>query len=308
MKYNKITIIGLGLIGGSLAKAFREHRICDTLIGVDRDGLSINLANEEGIIHRGYTELNQDILDSDIIFICTPSIVCKKIIEDLSIKIKEDCIITDVCSTKAEIMSTVSALKRKINFIGGHPMAGKEKIGYANGDKNLFQDALYIVTPQKEVKRMDVEKIIHIIKTIGGKPVIMDELEHDKLLAGVSHIPHLVAAALVNLLSNPKIKDERFDKLLGGGFIDTTRIASSSPIMWEEILLSNSKNIMEQLETFQNIIEELRTAIQNKDRGFINQYFENAKVCRDSFVTKKMEDKHKEILLDNFQINEQKGE
>jgi prephenate dehydrogenase len=287
MGFKKVTIIGLGLIGGSLAKAFKENAIGEILVGVDQDLSSVNLAIEEGVIHRGYLEFNQDIFDSDIIFICTPSITSIHVIEILSDKVKEDCLITDVCSTKAEMMKAVASLKSKVNFIGGHPMAGKEKIGFANADQYLFKDALYLLTPYKDVKEKDVEKLSKIIQRIGGKPIIMDESEHDKLLAGVSHIPHIVAAALVNLLGDPKIKDDRFDTLLGGGFKDTTRIASSSPMMWEQILLSNPKNILEQLEIFQNMIEELKRAINHKDSLFIHTYFQNAKEYRDSFVTKK---------------------
>lgn len=287
MQLKKITIIGLGLIGGSLAKAINKNSICETLVGIDGNLNSIEAAKQEGVIQAGDTSIQEYVYDSDMIVICTPVLECIKTLHFLHGKVKPDCIISDVSSTKLEIINCVNAMENPPIFVGGHPMAGKEKSGYLSADADLFNKATYLVTPSKS-STPDATKILtKIIKTIGANPILIEAEEHDKVLSGASHMPHIMAASMVTLLNDPSLQKYQFEKFIGGGFIDTTRVASSNPIMWEQILLSNSNNIIAHLEIMENIIKNLKTYIQEADSEKINQFFKTAKTTRDYLISNK---------------------
>lgn len=271
-------------MGGSLAKAFYENSICEKIIGVDPDNRNIQAALSQDVIDEGYQEITNAIFDSDLIFIGTPAIECVNILKKLSGKVKKNCIVSDLCSTKVEIINAVNELYDAPVFIGGHPMVGRERSGFLHGDGGLYKDAIYLLTKAKTTTKESVEIITEVIEKIGAKSLMVEKDEHDKILAQVSHIPHVVAAGLVNLLNKSETRLEKFQQLIGGGFIDTTRIASSNPVMWEQILLSNSKNMVEQIEIFQNILEDLKADIIRKDNVAINLFFEKSKEYRDNLI------------------------
>ena len=213
---------------------------------------------KDGTISRGFSELNEYVYDSDIIFICTPVKLAIEFIKALGGKVKKNCIITDVGSTKGEIIEYIDKMIDPPLFIGGHPMAGTEKTGYSSSFSHLFENAFYILSPAKCTTEEALNTMVNLVKAIGAMPVVIDADEHDKATASISHVPHIIAAALVNLVEKLDSRDGQMHMLAAGGFKDITRIASSSPEMWENIILSNKYRIIEVLEYFTDSLEEFK--------------------------------------------------
>jgi len=278
----KVSIIGLGLIGGSLARALRERLGITDITAVNRSADSIAQAMNDGIISRGFTEINEHVFESDIIFICTPVKRTMEYISTLACKVKPHCIVTDVGSTKAEIVNFVNELQHSFIFIGGHPMAGTEKTGYSSSYSHLFENAYYILSPCKSSSDEALNTMINIIKGIGGLPVVIDADEHDRITAGISHVPHIIASTLVNMVMRSDSPDGKMQMLAAGGFRDITRIASSSPEMWENIVISNKHQIKRILDTYVELINKFSDRITAEDSGWIFKAFESAKIFRDS--------------------------
>jgi prephenate dehydrogenase len=282
MAPNSISFIGLGLIGGSLAKALKERLDITEITAVDVSAQSINQALAEGYITKGSTEINDDVYNSDLIFICTPVKNAIEYIKKLSGKVCANCIITDVASTKSEIVNFVNSMDNPPRFIGGHPMAGTEKSGFTSSLSHLFENAYYILTPSKSTQENDIDTMCNIIKHIGGIPVITSADDHDFVTATISHVPHIIASALVNLVAKTDYPDGKMQTLAAGGFKDITRIASSSPEMWENVVLSNTQKIKGVLDTFVETLNEFKQLMDSNDSSGINNYFRAAKELRDS--------------------------
>ncbi|NJD02956.1 MAG: prephenate dehydrogenase [Ruminiclostridium sp.] len=282
MENLRITIIGLGLIGGSLARAFHERMGMKDIIAVNRSGEALQQALRDGAISRGYTEMDSSIYESDIIFICTPVKRALQYIDDLSGKVRPDCIITDVGSTKGELVTHVNTMKNPPCFIGGHPMAGTEKTGYASGFAHLFENAYYILTPCKSTPKPAMESMMDLARGIGAIPVIMDAYEHDRVTGGISHIPHIIASALVNMVKGLDSCGGSMQMFAAGGFRDITRIASSSPEMWESIVMSNKHQLKELLDNFVKELERFKKIMAEDDSQALLDFFSSAKKFRDS--------------------------
>jgi prephenate dehydrogenase len=281
----KITIIGLGLIGGSLARALHERTGVRDITAINREMDSIELAIKDGVISRGFREINQIVYDSDIIFICTPVKHSIQYINQIYGKVNNDCIITDVGSTKAELIEYVNSLENPPCFIGGHPMAGSEKTGYGASFPHLFENAYYILTPSNSSSDSHIRVMSELVKSIGGIPVVLDAEEHDRITGSISHVPHVIASALVNMVKHTDSTDGKMQMLAAGGFKDITRIASSSPEMWESIILSNQKEVELILNNLIGILGEFKQYIKNNDCKNINEFFKSAKDYRDTFTT-----------------------
>jgi len=283
MKDKKITIIGLGLIGGSLARALRERMGISDITAVGRNMQPLQQAVLDGTISRCFNDLNEYVYNSDIVFICTPVKKALDYIDSLAGKIKPGCIITDVGSTKSEIVEYINKMEQPPCFIGGHPMAGTEKTGYAAGFSHLFENAYYILTPAKSTTCDAVDTLTAIIKGIGGIPVLLDCEEHDRVTGCISHIPHIIASALVNMVKEQDSPDKKMQMLAAGGFKDITRIASSSPEMWENIVMSNKKQIGGILDVYVELIEKFKRYMENDDANGIYGFFESSRDYRNSF-------------------------
>lgn len=283
----KVCIIGLGLIGGSIARVLREKLGIKDIIALNRTESSYIKAVEDGTIRAGFTEINDEVLSSDIIFICTPVKRTTEFIELLSGKVKPGCIITDVSSTKHEITEYVNNMSNPPVFIGGHPMAGSEKTGYSESYAHLFENAFYILTPSKTSDDESIELLRKMAEGMGAIPVILDAGEHDYLTAGISHVPHVIASAIVNLVRISDTPDGKMHMLSSGGFKDITRIASSSPEVWESIITSNGHSIKLLLERFSKLIEEFGQKIASGDKKWIYDFFESAKTYRNTFSSGK---------------------
>lgn len=280
---NSISVIGLGLIGGSLAKAFRRKSGDLKIYAVDSDAPSLRLAEKEGVIDTGFTGCCTEIFDSDVIFICTPIGKAINFISGLSGKVKEDCIITDVASTKGEICRYIENMEQPPVFIGGHPMAGTEKSGYSNSFAHLFENAYYVMTPVSTSTDRAISTLEALLADIGAIPIIVSPDQHDLVTGCISHVPHIIASALVTLAKNKENGEGLIKLLAAGGFKDITRIASSNPAMWENVVLSNSSIVIHLLDDFNAIIGKMTDNIKNADNREIYSFFDDAKIFRDSF-------------------------
>ncbi len=284
LQSKKFAIIGLGLIGGSLSRALRQRLGAPDITAVDINTSSLYQALRDDSITRGFTEVNEYVFDSDIIFICTPIRKTFDYIKVIYKKAKPGCIVTDVGSTKAEIINYIDGLTNPPCFIGGHPMTGAEKAGYVSSYTHLFENAYYILTPSKSTNDESLSFMIELIKGIGGIPVLIDAEVHDRITAGISHVPHIIASAMVNLVKEIDCSDGKMQMLAAGGFKDITRIASSNPEIWQNIILSNKEQIENILQVFINNLSNILLYIKEGMEKEIYLFFESAKNFRNTFA------------------------
>ncbi len=283
--YQKVGIIGLGLIGGSLAKALKNRLDIHNIVAFNRHDDVLKEAYQEGVISEYTTEVNHIFAGCDIVFICTP---VDKIFE-YTIKllpfISKDCIVTDVGSTKGSLYEKMETLGDRVTFIGGHPMTGAERFRYQASREHLFENAYYIMTPGNGVTEAQAEEFKNMILAIGAIPINVSCSEHDRIVAAISHVPHIMASALVNTVK--KLDDEKqyMHLLAAGGFKDVTRIASSSPDMWESICFENKEEILKVLTAMEETVSEIKARIEADDSEAVYSYFDSARLYRDSFAT-----------------------
>ncbi|HPF45019.1 MAG TPA: prephenate dehydrogenase [Syntrophomonadaceae bacterium] len=244
-----ILIVGVGLIGGSIGLALKGSSAVNRIAGVDKDQAMLEKALELGAIDHAVT-LTAGAENADIIILCTPVNTFPGIIDEIKDILKPGTILTDTASTKKQVMEWFTRLQETIHTIGGHPMAGGEALGVINADKYLFENAVYVLTPSAGTPAEATDKLTDILSILGAKILIMEAGDHDEITAAISHIPHIVASALVDLTQGDSDKLA----LAAGGFRDTTRIASSDPALWQQILFSNKKPIIDGLN---QIIENL---------------------------------------------------
>lgn len=279
MMEQKVFIVGLGLIGSSLALAIKSKHPKVELSGFDLHETTGEIAVKKGIVTKMANNFAQGALDADIIILAVPVFKTISYLEELAkLPLKEDVLVTDVASTKEQIMATAKTLP--FSFIGGHPMAGSHKSGIKAADAHLFENAYYIMTNQKESQN----KVVLLQELLSGTKAKFVELtasEHDQITAMLSHLPHIIAAALVTQGDCFNQEHPRAKQLAAGGFRDITRIASSDPKMWTEILLSNQAAILQQLDSWQKEIMKVKKWVTNSDQKEIFHFFDQAKDNRD---------------------------
>lgn len=280
-----IGIIGLGLIGGSIAKSLKRY---DGYVikAFNRSRPSIDAAIADGIIDDGSAEDISVLSGSEIIFICTPVDLIPGYVDKLLPIIDKDCIITDVGSTKANIYRKMLGFGDRINYIGGHPMAGSEQTSYKAAKPFLLENAYYVVAPSPYVKKEYVDKFTALIELTGAVPIVIDPDEHDYTVAAISHVPHIIAASLVNTVKRLDGEQGLMHALAAGGFKDITRIASSSPEVWTGICLENKVHILKVLESFKADIDSFAQAIADSDADALGSCFACARDYRNSFSSK----------------------
>lgn len=277
-----IGIIGLGLIGGSIAKALKEKTEIN-IVATNRSEQSLVDALNDGVID-SYSKNDLSIFsDCDVVFICTSVDKIPYYVREIIPYIKKDCIITDVGSTKNTISNKMKEFDN-INFIGGHPMAGSEKTGYKSAKSHLLENAYYILTPAANVSAEKVELIKDLVKTIGAIPIVLDPNLHDYTVAAVSHVPHIIASAIVNTVKELDDVDCNMHRLAAGGFKDITRIASSSPEVWDSICQDNKDKILDILKSFRQNIEAVENMLLSGESLY--KFFETAREYRNSFASK----------------------
>lgn len=276
--------IGFGLIGGSIAHALRSlYPDCDILAYnyyETKPHEKLELAKREGTLSRISTSLS-DFSGCEVIFLCAPVITNVSYLKRLAPYLNEDCILTDVGSVKGNIHKAVAELGLNRQFVGGHPMTGSEKTGYANSDASFLKNAYYLLTPTAETNPEYTEWMENFVDSIGSIRMVLDEVSHDRITAGISHGPHIISAALVNAVA---ARDEKghYGKLAAGGFRDITRISSSSPEMWQNICLTNPDGILDFLKDYIMRLEQVKTDIKNGDGNALTKFFSDAKTYRDT--------------------------
>lgn len=271
----KIAVIGLGLIGGSLAKALKKSDNSYLVAGYDKKEITGKAFNDKTIDK--ILSSPDEALDSEIIFLCLPVHICLEVFRELAPKLKPDQIITDVCGVKNVFHKEWEKLNSAGVYIGGHPMTGKEKGGYENSDPLLFDNTVYIISRNEENKR---EGFCEIVKSTGAKIYFVDPLLHDKIVANVSHIPQLLSVALINATAN---KSDEIDFLdyVGGGYRDMTRIASSDFGIWQPVIENNSSEILDALEQVRAQIRLIESSIKDKSFDSLQKAFKLANLNRE---------------------------
>lgn len=284
MPINKIGFVGLGLIGGSIAKTISRVHPEISLVAISGRASTISNAYEQGLIENESNDSFDIFNNCDYIFLCTPVQQNLEYLFRLKELIKEGCIITDVGSVKGDIHKEVHSAALEHCFIGGHPMAGSEKTGLSNATAYLLENAYYILTPTAVVPKTAVDSFRDFIGSLGAIPMVLDDTSHDRATAAISHLPHIIASALVNLVEKKDDNCSTMKTIAAGGFKDITRIASSSPVMWEEICLSNQEQILQMIDDYDRGLKEIRNRIAAADSGSIREFFQNAKDYRDSLA------------------------
>lgn len=287
MDIKKISFIGLGLIGGSIAKTIRRIYPQIKLYAVSGHLSTITHAYEAGVIANSEMLSLNDISDADYIFLCTPVQQNLVYLKQLKDKISPHTIITDVGSVKGDIHHAVAQLGLEGHFIGGHPMAGSEKTGFAAATPYLLENAYYIITPTAQTTRQQTDRFRDFVSSLGAIPLILDYGRHDFATASISHLPHVLAYSLVNLVKEIDDPEQTMKTIAAGGFRDMTRIAASSPVMWQDICLSNKEQVLHLIDLYAGQLAKLRSFIESENKEAMTAYFTAAKDYRDSLTIRR---------------------
>jgi len=281
---NHLCVIGVGLIGGSLSMALKKVDYVKTVTGLGRSIENLQKAQQLGIIDQYETEYSEAISKANVIFISVPIGAMAEVFKKIQPHLKHHTVITDGASAKHGVIEIArQELGAKINqFIPGHPIAGTEKSGAEAAFDSLYQNRRVILTPLEENSTADINTVKTMWKKSGAIVDEMGEHHHDLVLAGTSHLPHVLAFALVDCLNNVDDVDEIF-KYAAGGFRDFTRVASSDPVMWRDICIHNSDAILAMMKNYQNDLDQLKSAIKKSDGDKLLKIFNDAKQARDDF-------------------------
>lgn len=280
---NKITIVGVGLIGGSLAKALKEKNLAKTVFGYGRDRSRLEEAKKHNIIDDYSTQIEEAVNHADIIVIATPVGTFRNIFSEVKPLIANDVIISDVGSTKTNIVDIAKEIlgDKSQCFVPAHPIAGKEKSGFEASDGNLYNGKKVIITPIEDNSSESIQVIESMWKNVGAEVDFMSPQSHDDLLGMTSHLPHMLAFSLVNYLVDQNPSASIY---AGGGFKDFSRIASGDAVMWRDICLQNKDKIITHLRGYQSTVEELIDAIDQEESDKLELLFATAKKTRDSWI------------------------
>lgn len=286
-KGTQVTIVGVGLIGGSLGHVFRENDI--HVIGCDKSGERLETAVKLGAIDRGECDLERAVAQADVVFICTPVRTIKKLLQQLAgFKLKPGTIVTDTGSTKSELVAFSRQLPwQGVAYIGGHPMAGSHKSGVEAARANLFENAYYLLTPERDTPVEMVRRLTRLCKLTRAKVIQIDAEEHDRIMAAISHWPHVLAALLVHQVGRYNEQSDWYHRLAAGGFRDLTRIASSHPEMWRDITLSNREMVLKQLDDWNELAKQFRRILTEGREDDLEAFFALAKQYRDQLPKRK---------------------
>jgi prephenate dehydrogenase len=284
----KVAIIGIGLIGGSIGLAIK-HQFKDEVYvwGLDSKTETLDIAVKRGAVDSATQDYETAVKDVDVVFLSTPVLQIVPMIEKILPFLKPGAILTDTGSTKQYIWEKIrKILPGNIYYVAGHPMAGKEYSGIAAADKNLFHHKCYVIVKDTGAPQEAIATVCKLVEATGANITTMDIAQHDRCASVISHVPHVTAAALVTLLNNSQNDIEANLKLAGGGFKDTTRIASSNADMWADICISNPDAIIHNLEELKQIIDNVIVDIGHGNRQNIYDYFYAAKQRRDNILDK----------------------
>ena len=282
MKSKTIGFIGLGLIGGSIAKAILKiYPTTRIIANASRESTLQQAFDEHLINNNGFLNISA-FAQCDIIFLCSPVKVNCDYLRQLKDVVRPDCIITDVGSVKGDITAVAREIGITNQFIGGHPMTGSEFTGLEHSSASILENAYYILTADEQMDKTTLQEFSDYITSLGAIPIILSPEDHDMATAAISHVPHVVAASLVNMVKNTEDDRAICKTIAAGGFKDITRVASSSPVMWQHIFMSNKDAILSLLDKYLCEITKFKEAIEKDDAEEIFNLWTNAKDYRDS--------------------------
>ena len=279
---DKVGFIGLGLIGGSIAKAIRQYHPTYEIVAFDKNKETLALATQESVIDVAATTIDDNFRNCSYIFLCAPVSYNTAYLKQVAKYLEKECILTDVGSVKTNIHNEVAALGLGSHFIGGHPMAGSEKSGYPNSKAMLIENAYFVLTPCAETKQENLDRYAAFVQQLGAIPVILEAHQHDYITGTISHLPHIIAASLVNFVRDNDTKEELMKNLAAGGFKDITRIASSSPTMWQHICVKNKENISQILANYIETLQQAKALVDQGDEQGLYQLFDTSRNYRNS--------------------------
>ena len=281
----RLAIIGVGLIGSSLSLALRQAGEVGEVVGFGRNRANLEKGVELGVLDRFETTLADAVRDADVIVVAVPLGAMRAVLHELAGCVSPDAIITDVGSAKGSVVDAARAELGELmpRFVPGHPIAGTEKSGVEAGFPSLFQGRRVILTPLEQTDARATAKIDAMWRDCGAEVEYLEVEHHDKVLAATSHLPHMLAFALVHQLSNLNDHEEIF-RYAAGGFRDFTRIASSDPVMWRDVCIANSDALIELIEQYQDELQRVTQAIVDGDGDELLRLFSRAKSERDSLI------------------------
>lgn len=276
--FNKVSIIGVGLLGASFALALRENGLCKTICGYGRKEENLKRAKERGIIDDYSLDVRKACKNSDLILLSTPIGAFREIAESIKDTLKQGVLITDVGSVKGRFVYELESLMPDgVHYIGSHPIAGSDRSGIDDARTDLFNNARCIVTPTEKSDESAKEKIISIWEAVGAKVEVMDPFAHDEIYAAVSHFPHIIAYTIVNTVGDV---DSKYIGYAGKGFKDTTRIALSSPEMWRDISIFNKENLIRMIDVFRENLDRITSYLKENNASGVEEEFLKAQALR----------------------------
>jgi len=287
VRWNKITLVGVGLLGGSLGLAIKRRRLSRRVEGYVRRAASVAECKRFGAVDRATQDLPGAVAGADLVILCTPLAQMRPLVKQMLPALKRGAVVTDVGSVKASVVKEVESLVAKAgaHFVGSHPMAGAEKTGVSAARADLFEDAVCVVTPTRKSNPAAVRKLERFWKSVGGRLLTLTPETHDALVSRSSHLPHVVAAMLASFVLRPRHPKQQ-PALCANGFRDTTRIASGSPEMWRDIALANRRNLKRALDGFIADLGKLQRSLAKADAKAVTSFFEIAKQRRDDWCSR----------------------
>jgi prephenate dehydrogenase len=279
--FKHIAIAGLGLIGGSLARDIRQRGLAGRITGCGRNPERMQQARDLGLVDDYVVGFSRELGDADLVIVGTPVRAITRTIQDLAPCLQPGTIVTDVGSVKAPIVAGAEAVMPPgVFFVGGHPIAGTENSGFEASVTGLFENRICVLTPTAASHQEALARLEGFWKSVGSRVIRMDVQTHDRIFAGISHLPHMVAFSLVNALVDMRGFDLQILQYSAGGFRDFTRIAASDPVMWRDIALLNRENIVSALEVFERTLHLLKQAITAGDENTIERFFQKSRDTR----------------------------
>lgn len=279
----RLAVIGVGLLGGSVAKAARAQGIAREVIGIGRDATRLRAAVDDGALDRATVDLADGLRDADFVLLAAPVRTIEALLERTWTAIAPDAIVTDVGSSKGAIVRKAEALARRTprTFVGSHPMAGSEKSGYRMARADLFQGALVVVTPTQASEPPAVKTVTAFWEHLGARVMELEPDAHDRAVAAISHLPHLVACALVDAVTRDSPEALT---IAARGFRDTTRIAAGDPRMWQEIFLANRASLADAVGAFRRALADLEALVAAGDPVAIEAALARIKAAREALA------------------------
>jgi prephenate dehydrogenase len=281
---NKIALVGVGLLGGSLALAIRERKLAHSVTGYVRRAASIAECAEAGLKDFATQDLLAAVRDADVVILCTPLAQMRELVAKMAPALKRGSIVTDVGSVKGSVATELQTIVADAGaqFIGGHPMAGGEKMGVGAARADLFRNAICVLTPGAGAATAGIQLLEEFWHAVGARVMLTSPELHDELVARCSHLPHVLAAQLATFILDPALGKEQ-PMLCANGFRDTTRIASGSPEMWRDIAMANRQNLSATIGAFIAELEKIRSRIEAGDADAVEKFFVAAKQRRDGW-------------------------